>query len=609
MWLKNLTGQKYSNSTLEQAKTFFGSFDGDHKKFHLWREHFMREHKQLKQGIHTQLMKACGGTGSHFDIPPTDFLPHSMTVGDKCTQCNARFNSDATLNEHIKNSHKDHVKRAYSKEALEMVLKDPKYVDWLNKTLVTEGRKAIAISQIQESNKLLVEKLNSQNKNRYTLVKDNNGVSEMKKDHITTKEDGTIKISVITEQFINVTSRKRAVSNEETANTNTEKHKSMKVRNIVKHVAGENSEKQARIVAKYLDGEGPTFAAAVSKQSKHLNEQKKFTAEETAAITGLVPDSTMDKMRTAHNNKFGSTPFASRHKVEKVRKEILIVSRDDWEASEHDLYIHKQGNSVNEKKKTTVFTVRNMKTYIEKHAESEKDNLKHLKDMEEIMVCYDGDGGGGRFVCEFAFLNNIDRKVKLHPILIYEGTDTRPNLEVTLGKLTPQIKKLEGEIIIVGGRRLKIHQVGVFDLSALNTILGKQGHSATFFDAWTDVRLSHIRNHSGNSHTRDNCKDINFLSLEDFDKFYTHHSVETLASSSAAKFGSIVANNLLPLQDIYHYIPPVMHRVAKCHRYLCIKNSQNFGIIFLSLLHLGTLTIPIQNLKCPKNAFLGDLRF
>ena len=34
LWLKSLTGPKYSSSTLEQAKTFFGSFDGDRKKLY-----------------------------------------------------------------------------------------------------------------------------------------------------------------------------------------------------------------------------------------------------------------------------------------------------------------------------------------------------------------------------------------------------------------------------------------------------------------------------------------------------------------------------------------------------------------------------------------------
>ena len=78
-----------------------------------------------------------------------------------------------------------------------------------------------------------------------------------------------------------------------------------------------------------------------------------------------MPDSAMNKMRTVHNNIFGSNPYASRHQVEKVRKEILAVDREDWETNEHDLYIHKQGNSVNQKKKTCVLSVKNLKAYIQ----------------------------------------------------------------------------------------------------------------------------------------------------------------------------------------------------------------------------------------------------
>ena len=52
-------------------------------------------------------------------------------------------------------------------------------------------------------------------KRHSAMVKECNGISEMKKNHITTQNDGTIKISVIKEQFINVTSIKRALSNEE----------------------------------------------------------------------------------------------------------------------------------------------------------------------------------------------------------------------------------------------------------------------------------------------------------------------------------------------------------------------------------------------------------
>ena len=162
----------------------------------------------------------------------------------------------------------------------------------------------------------------------------------------------------------------------------------------------------------------------------------------------------LNSFRTVHNKILGSNPYASRHQVEKVEKNILTINRDDWDSEYHDLYIHKTGNNVNEKKKTCVFSVKELRSYIQKNAEAERENLAHLKDLDELEICYDGDGGGGRFVCEFAFINNIDRKITLHPFLIYEGTDCRENLEVTLGKLTPQFKQIEGEEgggVVVGG--------------------------------------------------------------------------------------------------------------------------------------------------------------
>ena len=109
----------------------------------------------------------------------------------------------------------------------------------------------------------------------------------------------------------------------------------------------------------------------------------------------------------------------------------------------------------------------------------------------------------------------------------YEGTDIRPNLEVTLGHLTQQFKDLEDTNISVDGKQLKIVQFGVFDLCALNAIIGKQNHSSTFCDAWTDVTNHHIKYHAGKQHTPNECKNINFLTMRDYDKNITHHSVET----------------------------------------------------------------------------------
>ena len=529
----------------------------------------MNVHKKVKQEAHMCLMRDCGGSGKKFDVPPTDFIPYSLIVNGECTRCDERFNEQSNLIEHIKIAHGSNIKKAYSKEAMENVFRDEKYNEWLNSaTLVSnESESEITISKMQETNRILSERVNCQSENAYTNVKENNGVTEMQRTVYTTTGDGKLKTSLITQQFINVTARKR--QNEQSMNPdpkrscNAKKLQSKKVEKVIKNLAGDNIKNQAGLVAKFLDGQGPKFAEAVSKQSKTLKEQNKMTPEQTAALAAAtnVPECTMDQFRTAHNKIWGSNPYASRHSTEKAKKEILTVNRDDWDATEHDLYLHKTGNKINEKKKTCVFSVKDLKSYIQKNAEAEKKNLSHLKDMDELQVCYDGDGGGGRFVCEFAFLNNIDRKIKLHMFMLYEGTDSRENLEVTLAKLTPQIKQLEGQIIVVDGRRLKIHQFGVFDLSALNTILGKQNHSSTFFDAWTDCRLMHIRNHNGDTHTPEVCgKDIQFLSLEDFDKFYTHHSVESLASRhTGAQYGSVVANNLLPLKDIFHYIPPVMH--------------------------------------------------
>ena len=74
------------------------------------------------------------------------------------------------------------------------------------------------------------------------------------------------------------------------------------------------------------------------------------------------------------------------------------------------------------KKNTCVFTVKNLHQYIEKLAREEAENLPN---SGELQVCLGGDGGGGRFVSEEAFLNTLDKSIKLHPIVLFEGTDCR----------------------------------------------------------------------------------------------------------------------------------------------------------------------------------------
>ena len=169
-FLKNLSGKKYSDSNVEAAKVFFGKYEGTRKMFSLWTEKFLAEHKKIRQEAHSRLMKACGGSGKKFDIPPTDFVPQSLSIENKCVKCNAIFDNNNSAKNHIKIEHKEDVK------------KDRIYMDWLNKpTSVDSKNDVITISKLQQANRILTDKLNLQSEKEYTMVKENNGISEMQR--------------------------------------------------------------------------------------------------------------------------------------------------------------------------------------------------------------------------------------------------------------------------------------------------------------------------------------------------------------------------------------------------------------------------------------------
>ena len=234
--------------------------------------------------------------------------------------------------------------------------------------------------------------------------------------------------------------------------------------------------------------------------------------------------------------------------------------REDWDETKETLYTHKQGKNVRDQKETTILKVKNMKSYIEKMANSKQDNLKHLKNGDQIEICLDLDAGGGRVVAEFGILSEKAETQQIHPFLIYEGTDVRQNLEITLGGLTEQIRNLDKATVNIDGKSLEIKLYGLFDLCALNAVVGKQNHSSTYFCAWTSCQLDHIRNHKNVEHTESNCKEIVFLTMEDYVKNITHHSIEKVPESESGKlFGSTVKENIIPLPDMFRYIVPLMH--------------------------------------------------
>ena len=90
-----------------------------------------------------------------------------------------------------------------------------------------------------------------------------------------------------------------------------------------------------------------------------------------------------------------------------------------------------------------------------------------------------------------------------------------------------EIKKID-----VGTTEYKIKLFCLFDLCALNCILGKQNHSSTYPDAWTDVTKAHLSyaKHNGTPHTKESCKDSIWNNLHHHSKAFKDPPAETLAS-------------------------------------------------------------------------------
>jgi len=574
-WLKE-TNDKNDNISwlnwLKEATIFFGKYNGSKNTFQKWKTNFEHKEKQLRKSISDSIIKDMGGLfgGRFMDIPPPNFFPSDgfLFIEDKnnqcflCTKCEEDFNNEDNMKEHIRIAHKAELKKMFRKEANSLVHQHSRYIEWLDEVvdcevssskinnkykantpriqLILEENKVLKeVNKILEANQAILKESLEDNQSTFKIVRERSAgpnIVDTERIILTENTNGQIKKNVIKEQMAKVTARKRSSLDAENEDPNLTKKTGEGLRkqakvidSVLKHLAGNDLETMILVVAKLVDKYGDTFSKLLTANSKAIQNQLKFSPEETAALiagTGTA-DNVWAKYRTASNKTFGWNTLSSHKKVKHARSELLPIIREDWNEIYPSLYKNKQGKNKRVQSETCVLVVKNLGEYISKMANSEKEAFSEFKDGDEIHVCYDADGGGGRFIAEFAFLNRKDQKIKLHPFLIYEGTDIRPNLEITLGHLTQQFKDLEDTNISVDGKQLKIVQFGVFDLCALNAIIGKQNHSSTFFDAWTDVTNHHIKNHAGKQHTPDECKNINFLTMRDYDKNITHHSVET----------------------------------------------------------------------------------
>ena len=415
----------YLRAGFEEANTFFGTFPGGHKTFGTWKESFLRKEKNIKNEAQQRVMKEVGGSGKQYYMPPLQSFGFvSKTL--KCEKCQSDFETALSVSAHIRSAHHEELRKMFAKDARENLEGDSEYQVWLDAPTVYKNDETNVIKELKSANEVLKRRLNEERRDTYKKVGERDGIIETEK--VIYSEDGKTKKGVVKEHFAKVTKRcsDRVENEDPNKKRSSEKimrEQSEKVENVLHHFADDKS-KKAKILARIVDREGADFASEVFLKSKELKETKKFTAEQTASILSNSSMSDRDgvKLRTACNKELGYNPFASRHKVEEVRNKKLVIKREDWESSYEELYKNKQGKEARVKKNTCVFTVKNLHQYIEKLAREEAENLPN---SGELQVCLGGDGGGGRFVSEVAFLNTLDKSIKLHPIVLFEGTDCR----------------------------------------------------------------------------------------------------------------------------------------------------------------------------------------
>ena len=403
----------------EEANTFFGTFPGDHKTFGTWKESFLRKEKKIKNEAQQRVMKEVGGSGKQYYTPPVEYMPPLQSFGFvsktlKCEKCQSDFETALSVSAHIRSAHHEELRKMFAKDARENLEGDSEYQVWLDAPTVYNNDETNVIKELESANEVLKRRLNEERRDTYKKVGERDGIIECEK--VIYSEDGKTKKGVVKEHFAKVTKRCSDRVENEDPNKKRSREKIMreqseKVENVLHHFADDKS-KKAKILARIVDREGADFASEVFLKSKELKQTKKFTAEQTASILSNSSMSDRDgvKLRTACNKELGYNPFASRHKVEEVRNKKLVIKREDWESSYEELYKNKQGKEARVKKNTCVFTVKNLHQYIEKLAREEAENLPN---SGELQVCLGGDGGGGRFVSEVAFLNTLDKSIKL----------------------------------------------------------------------------------------------------------------------------------------------------------------------------------------------------
>ena len=226
-WIKVTNETVKSEDEWYQAGIiFFGDFPGIKKTFKKWKNNFIAEHKSKKQESQRYLMKTLGGTGKHGEIPPNEYFPDNMShfnfIQNKveCKTCEQKLNNYDEVKQHLQMFHPDAIKKAYSKEALDNVKYHQHYEEWLDRITVLDTNEIQLekqkLEKMKDANNVLEERneiLKNADQNTFVKVGQKDNIIETKRTIYTTKSDGTLKKSVVTEQLANVTKRQKTKRN------------------------------------------------------------------------------------------------------------------------------------------------------------------------------------------------------------------------------------------------------------------------------------------------------------------------------------------------------------------------------------------------------------
>ena len=115
-------------------------------------------------------------------------------------------------------------------------------------------------------------------------VSQKGSIMETRRETITQNKDGTIKRSILTEQFANVTIR----NHEDIENDNPnhpkkrKRHQIQGFNDILEHMSVGNVEMKTNILSRVIDTQGTNVAAGVVKNSKEIQMSNKLSKEQTA---------------------------------------------------------------------------------------------------------------------------------------------------------------------------------------------------------------------------------------------------------------------------------------------------------------------------------------